>query len=76
MRCWNPRAKDVIKDVQLFNPDEIVLMPFILNTLLQHLGLQSKNGKMFVKKIIIISKQAQSVVTQQTKILLTLTQKR
>jgi len=27
MRCWNPRAKDVIKDVQLFNPDEIVLMP-------------------------------------------------
>ena len=27
MRCWNPRAKDVIKDVQLFNPDEVVLMP-------------------------------------------------
>ena len=27
MRCWNPRAKDVIKDVQLFSPDEIVLMP-------------------------------------------------
>ena len=27
MRCWNPRAKDVIKDVQLYSPDEIVLMP-------------------------------------------------
>ena len=27
MRCWNPRAKDVIKDVQLFNPEEIILMP-------------------------------------------------
>ena len=27
MRCWNPRAKDVIKDVELYNPDEIVLMP-------------------------------------------------
>ena len=27
MRCWNPRAKEVIKDVQLFNPDEVVLMP-------------------------------------------------
>ncbi|WP_415303982.1 ferrochelatase [Candidatus Pelagibacter sp. Uisw_090] len=27
MRCWNPRAKDVIKDVQLFKPDEVVLMP-------------------------------------------------
>ena len=27
MRCWNPRAKDVIKDVLLYNPDEVVLMP-------------------------------------------------
>jgi ferrochelatase len=27
MRCWNPRAKDVIKDVQLYCPDEVVLMP-------------------------------------------------
>ncbi|MDB9819413.1 ferrochelatase [Candidatus Pelagibacter sp.] len=27
MRCWNPRAKDVIKDVQLYEPDEVVLMP-------------------------------------------------
>ena len=27
MRCWNPRAKDVIKDIQLYDPDEVVLMP-------------------------------------------------
>jgi protoporphyrin/coproporphyrin ferrochelatase len=27
MRCWNPRAKDVIKDIQLYAPDEVVLMP-------------------------------------------------
>ena len=27
MRCWNPRAKDVIKRVKLFNPNEIILMP-------------------------------------------------
>ena len=27
MRCWSPRAKDVIKDVQLYAPDEVVLMP-------------------------------------------------
>jgi ferrochelatase len=26
-RCWNPRAKDVIKDVQSYGPDEVVLMP-------------------------------------------------
>jgi ferrochelatase len=27
MRCWNPRANDVIKDVQLFNPEEVILLP-------------------------------------------------
>ena len=27
MRCWNPRAKDVIKDVELYDPEEVVLMP-------------------------------------------------
>ena len=27
MRCWNPRANDVIKDVQLFKPEEVILMP-------------------------------------------------
>jgi len=27
MRCWNPRAIDVIKNVQLFKPEEIILMP-------------------------------------------------
>ena len=27
MRCWNPRAEDVIKNVQLYRPDEVILMP-------------------------------------------------
>ncbi|MDC6474048.1 ferrochelatase [Candidatus Pelagibacter ubique] len=27
MRCWNPRANDVIEDVQLFDPEEVILMP-------------------------------------------------
>jgi len=27
MRCWNPRAKDVIKEVQSYSPKEVVLMP-------------------------------------------------
>ena len=27
MRCWHPRAKEVIKEVQLFNPAEVILMP-------------------------------------------------
>ena len=27
MRCWHPRAEEVIKHVTNFNPDEIILMP-------------------------------------------------
>ena len=27
MRCWHPRAEDVIKNVQFYNPEEIILMP-------------------------------------------------
>ena len=27
MRCWHPRAEEVIKHVQLYNPEEIILMP-------------------------------------------------
>ena len=27
MRCWNPRAKNVIKDVKTFDPKQIILLP-------------------------------------------------
>jgi len=27
MRCWHPRADEVIKNVQFYNPEEIILMP-------------------------------------------------
>ena len=27
MRCWHPRAVDVIKEVKKYNPDEIILLP-------------------------------------------------
>jgi len=27
MRCWNPRAIDVVKKVKIFNPDQIILLP-------------------------------------------------
>jgi ferrochelatase len=27
MRCWNPRAKDVIKKVIEYNPNEVILLP-------------------------------------------------
>ena len=27
MRCWHPRADEVLENVKIFNPDEIILMP-------------------------------------------------
>ena len=27
MRCWHPRAEQVIKEVQFFDPEEVILMP-------------------------------------------------
>ena len=27
MRCWHPRAEKVIKDVTLYNPEEVILLP-------------------------------------------------
>jgi len=27
MRCWHPRAIDVIKEVKIYNPEEIILLP-------------------------------------------------
>ena len=27
MRCWHPRAENVINEIKLYNPDEIILMP-------------------------------------------------
>ncbi len=27
MRCWHPRAEETIKDVKLYEPDEIILIP-------------------------------------------------
>ena len=27
MRCWHPRAENVIKEVQEYNPEEIILLP-------------------------------------------------
>ena len=69
MRCWNPRASEVIQEVQLYSPNEIILMPLYPNTLQQHLGLLLKNGKTFVEKINIILKQTLFVVTLLIKIL-------
>jgi ferrochelatase len=51
MRCWNPRANDVIKDVQLFNPEEIILMPLYPQYSAATSGSSIKEWKDVCKKI-------------------------
>ena len=34
MRCWHPRAEDVIKNVKAFNPEQIILLPLYLGLII------------------------------------------
>ena len=52
MRCWHPRAAEVIKKVKKYNPEEIILLHYIRNFLLQLQDHQSMNGIKYVKKKI------------------------
>jgi ferrochelatase len=69
MRCWHPRAEEVLKNVKNFNPDEIILMPLYPQYSAATSGSSIRNGTIFVKKIILKLKQAQFVVILQTRIL-------
>ena len=51
MRCWNPRAKDVIKDVQQYSSDEIILMPLYPQYSAATSGSSIKEWKDVCKKI-------------------------
>ena len=50
MRCWNPRAEDVIKEVQLYQPDEIILMPLYPQYSAATSGSSIKEWKNICKK--------------------------
>jgi protoporphyrin/coproporphyrin ferrochelatase len=50
MRCWHPRASEVIKNVQLYNPDEIVLMPLYPQYSAATSGSSIKEWKNICKK--------------------------
>ena len=52
-RDFQMRAKEVIENVKLYNPAEIILMPLYPQYSAATSVLQLKNGMMFVKKIII-----------------------
>jgi protoporphyrin/coproporphyrin ferrochelatase len=50
MRCWNPRAQDVIKEVQSFSPDEIILLPLYPQYSAATSGSSIKEWKSICKK--------------------------
>ena len=52
MRCWHPRAEEVVNYVKNFNPDEIILMPLYPQYSAATSGSSIKEWKDICKKII------------------------
>jgi ferrochelatase len=50
MRCWHPRAAEVVNHVKSFNPDEIILMPLISTIFRATSGSSIKEWKDVCKK--------------------------
>ena len=50
MRCWHPRAVDVIKEVKEYNPDEIILLPLYPQYSASTSGSSIKEWKDLCKK--------------------------
>jgi len=50
MRCWHPRAENVIKDVKNYNPDEVILMPLYPQFSAATSGSSIKEWKNICKK--------------------------
>ena len=55
MRCWNPRAEEIVKQVRKYNPDEIVLMPLYPQYSAATSGSSIKEWKMkrYLKKMLL-----------------------
>ena len=50
MRCWHPRAEDVIKDVKNYDPDEVILLPLYPQFSAATSGSSIKEWKYICKK--------------------------
>ena len=50
MRCWHPRAEEVVNDVKNFHPDEIILMPLYPQYSAATTGSSIKEWKDICKK--------------------------
>jgi len=57
MRCWHPRASDVIKKVKEYSPDEIILLPLYPQYSASTSGLLLMSGTIYVKKKTIRLRQ-------------------
>ena len=56
MRCWHPRAEDVIKEVKNYDPDEIILMPLYPQYSAATSGSSIKEWKDVCRKNKLITK--------------------
>ena len=65
MRCWHPRAEEVIDDVKDYKPEEIILMPLYPQYSAATSGSSIKEWKDICKKKILKLKHAQFVAILQ-----------
>ena len=70
MRCWHPRAENVVKEVIHYNPDEIILMPLYPQFSAATSGSSIKEWHDICVKNNYKVKTSTIVVIQQTIILL------
>ena len=68
MRCWHPRAENVVKEVINYNPDEVILMPLYPQYSAATSGSSIKEWKDVCLKNNFKKKQIQFVVIQLIKI--------
>ena len=53
MRCWHPRAENVVKEVIDYGPDEIILMPLYPQYSAATSGSSINEWQNICKKIIL-----------------------
>ena len=68
MRCWHPRAEEVIKHVRNFNPDEIILMPLYPQYSAATSGSSIKEWKDICKKNNLKIKDLDWVLSYQSRV--------
>jgi ferrochelatase len=66
MRCWHPRASDVIKKVREYNPEEIILLPLYPQYSASTSGSSINEwDDLCKKKIIMLKRKPFAVIPQK-----------